>query len=390
MLNFELYNPVRLYFGKNSLNNLSVELTKYGRNILLVTGSSSIKKSGLYGKIVSILKQNKKNIFELNEIQSNPDITKVYEGIKISKKNKIDFILGAGGGSVIDTVKTIAAGAITDKDVWDFFLKKANFIEALPFGAIMTLAASGSEMNASAVISNRQTSDKLAIWNPAIYPKFSILDPEYTFSVPLKHTAYGCIDIISHVFEQYFTKTASSPLQDRFCEAIIKTVIENTYKIMEKPDDYDTRANIMICGTMALNGPVSAGRESDWATHAIEHELSALYDIPHGAGLSILHPNWMIYVMNERIEIFKQYATRVWGLNSGTECMTDENLAMEGIKKTKEFFKNIGAPVTLKEAGIDDKHLVLMAEKAVRFGPIGNFKKLEKKDVLAILKASLE
>ncbi|HEX9062486.1 MAG TPA: iron-containing alcohol dehydrogenase, partial [Clostridia bacterium] len=218
-------------------------------------------------------------------------------------------------------------------------------------------------------------------------PKFSVLDPENTYTVPRDHTVNGCVDIIIHVFEQYFSHTPDTPLQDRLCESIIKTTIENTYKVLENPNDYTARANIMWCGTMALNSLASVGKEQDWATHMIEHEVSAIYDIAHGAGLAIISPSWMRHVLSEGTGIFKQYAERIWGIDP--KGKSDEEVAIEGINRTKAFFKEIGAPTSLSEVGIDDKNIDLISEKTVRFGPVGGYKKLKKEDVREILKNCL-
>jgi alcohol dehydrogenase YqhD (iron-dependent ADH family) len=291
MLNFEYSNPTKIIFGKDSVEKIGNEITKYGNKILLVTGGGSVKKMGLYDKVINELKKIDAQIFEVKNIQPNPKLSSVYEGIEICKNNDIEFILAVGGGSVIDAAKGIAAGSKTDIDIWEYYLRKHQVTDALPLGAVLTLAATGTEMNGNSVVTNWDTNEKLHIGATCLNPKFSILDPVNTYSVPKKHTVNGCIDIIIHVFEQYFSKTLETPLQDRLCESIIKTTIENTYKVLENPNDYDARANIMWSGTMALNNIVGLGKEQDWATHAIEHELSAEYDISHGAGLAILSTN---------------------------------------------------------------------------------------------------
>jgi alcohol dehydrogenase YqhD (iron-dependent ADH family) len=387
MLNFQFHNPTKIIFGKDSLNQLGDEVIKYGQRVLVVTGGQSVKKIGLYDKVIKILKNLSCHIFELEGINPNPRLHSVHEGIKICKNNNVDFILAVGGGSVIDAAKAIAAGAKTDIDIWEYYIRKHTVTQALPLGTILTLAATGTEMNGNSVVTNWETKEKLPISSEHLFPVFSILDPELTFSVPKDHTVNGCIDIMVHVFEQYFSKTQDTPLQDRFCESILKTVIENTPKVMEDPMNYEARANIMWCGTMALNTLLEKGKSSDWASHNIEHEVSAFYDIAHGAGLSIITPNWMKYVLSEGTEIFKQYAQRVWDVDS--EGKTDEQIALEGIARTQAFFKEIGAPITLREVGIDDSNIELMAERAVRFGAIGGYKKLYKEDVLNILQMSL-
>jgi alcohol dehydrogenase YqhD (iron-dependent ADH family) len=242
-------------------------------------------------------------------------------------------------------------------------------------------------MNGNSVITNLETNEKIPIGSEHLYPRFSVLDPEYTYSVPRKHTVNGCVDIIIHVFEQYFSHTPNTPLQDRVCEAIIKTTIENTYKVLENPGDYAARANIMWCGTMALNKLAGMGKAQDWGTHAIEHEVSAIYDIAHGTGLAIISPAWMRHVLREGAGIFKQYAERIWGVD--TRDLSDEEAAIEGINRTKAFFKEIGAPVSLTEIGINDENFDLLAKKTLRFGPVGGYKKLYEEDVKEILKMCL-
>lgn len=387
MLNFEFYNPTKIIFGKGPLDKLGAEVSRYGKNVLLVTGGGSVKKTGLYDRVLQELEKASCKVFEVSGVQPNPRVSSVREGIESCKANGIDFILAVGGGSVIDAAKGMAVGAKTDIDIWEFYLRKHEIRDALPLGDVLTLAATGTEMNGNSVVTNWDTQEKLAIASTHIFPRFSILDPENTYSVPKDHTINGCIDIIIHIFEQYFSRTPNTPLQDRMCESIIKTTVENTWKVIENSQDYDARSNILWCGTLALNTLVGMGKEQDWATHNIEHEVSAIYDVAHGAGLAILAPNWMKHVMSEGVEKFKQYAQRVWDVN--TEGKTDEEVALEGIRKTREFFSAVGAPATLSEVGIDDKNISVMAEKAVRFGPLGGYKKLHKEDVEAILRASL-
>ncbi|MGO4373211.1 iron-containing alcohol dehydrogenase, partial [Paenibacillus sp. MCAF20] len=255
-------------------------------------------------------------------------------------------------------------------------------------GTILTLAATGSEMNGGTVVTNWEEKQKQSFVSPHTYPKFSILDPTLTYTVPHNHTVYGSVDIMSHVFEQYFSLTPNTPLQERFCESILQTVIENVQIAIEKPDDAAARANLMWCGTMALNGgQISVGMANDWASHGIEHEVSAIYDIPHGAGLAVIFPNWMKYVYKQRVDRFVQYAQRIWGITG--EGMTDDEIALAGIQATRDFFTQIGAESRLADFGIGEENLDRMAEEAVQYGNIGSFKSLGKDDVRAILALSL-
>ena len=388
ILPFTFHNPTRIIFGEGKSSEAGAITATYSKNVLLVYGGNSIKRTGLYDSITSQLKQQNINFVELGGIEPNPRLTSVYEGIKLVREHQLDFILAVGGGSVIDAAKAIAAGVPYEGDVWDFFTNKARIQSAIPIGTVLTLSATGTEMNGSMVISDWENKLKRGSGSPHVYPRFSILDPSLTYTVPANQTVYGSIDIMSHVFEQYFSLTQDTPLQERFCESILQTVIENVELALDNPEHAAARANLMWCSTMALNGgQISVGMQNDWASHGIEHEISAIYDIPHGAGLAIVFPNWMKYVYKERPERFAQYATRVWGISA--EDKSTEELALAGIDATQSFFKRIGSETTLAEFNIDDSQLERMAEEAVRYGPIGSFKQLHKDDVHAILKNCL-
>lgn len=388
LLPFTFHNPTKIIFGEGTASQIGTVAAEYGSKVLLVYGGQSIKRSGLYDTVTAQLTQSGITYVELPGIEPNPRLTSVYEGIALCREHELDFILAVGGGSVIDAAKAIAAGVRYEGDVWDFFTNKARIQDALPLGTILTLSATGSEMNGSTVISHWESKLKKATGSSYLYPRFSILDPTITYTVPQNQTVYGSIDIMSHVFEQYFSLTPNTPLQERFCESILQTVIENVELAIANPSDAAARANLMWCGTMALNGgQISVGMQNDWASHGIEHEISAIYDIPHGAGLSIVFPNWMAYVYKERPDRFAQYATRVWGISS--EGKTEDELALAGIQATRDFFTKIGGEATLAQFDIDGSQLERMAEEAVVYGPIGSFKKLDKADVLAILKNCL-
>lgn len=385
MNNFVYHNPTELIFGRDQLSQLTGKVKQYGKNVLLVYGGGSIKKTGLYDKVLALLNEQECQVAELAGVEPNPRLSTVKKGIELCRDKQIDWVLAVGGGSVIDAAKAVAVGALYEGDVWDFYARKAVPTNALPLGTILTLAATGSEMNRGSVVTNWETQQKHGAGTT--FPSFSILDPENTFSVPKDQTIYGICDMMSHVFEQYFSHTPNIPLQTRFAESILLTVIENAEKAIENPQDYDARANLMYCGTMALNGTLPVGVETDWATHSIEHAVSAIYDIPHGGGLAIIFPKWMRYVYKENVERFKRFATHVWGVDPSGK--TDEEIALEGIAKTEEFFKRIGAPTRLADYQIGDENIELMAQKATPFGPIGNFKKLHAEDVAAILRMCL-
>ena len=277
------------------------------------------------------------------------------KGIEICKSEGIEFILAVGGGSTIDCTKAIAAGAKYDGDAWDIVTKKTIVKEALPFGTVLTLAATGSEMNSSSVITNWETNEKYGWGSPYVYPRFSILDPVNTFTVPRNQTIYGIVDMMSHTFENYFHTTEHTDFQDRMCESLLKTVIETAPKLLDNLEDYEHRATMLYCGTMALNGMLSMGYRGDWATHNLEHAVSAVYDIPHGGGLAILFPNWMKHVLSTNPERFKQLAVRVFGVNP--EGKSAEEAGLEGIEKLREFWNSIGAPSRLAHYEIDDTKL---------------------------------
>jgi alcohol dehydrogenase YqhD (iron-dependent ADH family) len=384
---FTFYNSTKLIFGKGELQQLEQELSHYGKKVLLVYGGGSIKRNGLYDQVIEILTQTGAEVFELPGVEPNPRLSTVHKGVKICKEENIDFLLAVGGGSVIDCTKAVAVGAKYDGDVWDIVTKKAEAKDALPFGTVLTLAATGSEMNAGSVITNWETKEKYGWGSPYSFPKFSILDPVNTFTVPKDQTIYGIVDMMSHVFEQYFHHVSNTPLQDRLCESVLQTVMEAGPKLVEDLENYELRETILYSGTIALNGMLQMGYQGDWATHNIEHAVSAVYDIPHGGGLSILFPNWMKHTLHENIGRYKQLAVRVFGVNP--EGKTDEEIALEGIEKLREFWSSIGAPSRLADYEIGEENLELMADKAMAYGEFGRFKVLNKEDTLSILKASL-
>lgn len=385
MDNFTLNIPTKIFFGRNQIKVLGRQIEKYGgKRVLICYGSKRIKKEGLFQTITDKLADRGLYFTELGGIEPNPRITSVREGVKICREENIDFILAVGGGSVIDCAKVIAGSVSYDGDPWDFCLRKAAISKALPIGTVLTLAATGSESNGNAVISNVETKQKLPVYSPILWPKFSILDPEYTYSVPPFHTAAGIADIMSHIFEQYFSSTADTFTQDRLAEALLKTCLKYAPVVLENPNDYTARAEILWAGNLALNTLLSLGKEGDWANHAIEHEVSAIFDISHGAGLAVLFPNWMKYVMDDtNADKFYQLAVNVFGVAESSDKKT---AALEGIDRLRSFYNSIGMPSKLSETGVEEESLQKMAEGAVRFGEIGTFKKLKSKDVLAILK----
>ncbi len=389
MNTFSFWNPTHLYYGKGQIeSHLAKQVKKYGNRILLVYGGGSIKKSGLYDKVKKLLAaQTDLQLFELPGVEPNPRLSTVHKGIEICRKEEIDFLLAVGGGSVIDATKAIASGVKYEGDVWDFYVTHKRPTEALPFGTILTLAATGSEMNSGGVITNWETNEKMGSGSPTTFPRFSFCDPENTFTVPLNQTTNGIVDTMVHVMEEYFSHTPNTPLQERLCESVLSTVMEAAPKALANPADYEARETLMYCGTMALNGMISMGMTGDWATHGIEHEVSAIYDIPHGGGLAIIFPNWARYVLDAGTKRFYQFAVRVMHVDPVGK--SERQVAEEGIDALRAFFDSIGAPKTLGDYGIDGENLDKMAQHAVQRGAIGGYKVLQKEDVETILRMCL-
>ncbi|WP_042160666.1 iron-containing alcohol dehydrogenase [Paenibacillus gorillae] len=384
---FTFVNPTKLYFGQGQLKHLPAEAAKHGRNVLLVYGGGSIKRNGLYEQVLEKLSEAGCVVTELAGVEPNPRITTVRRGAELCRKENIDWVLAVGGGSTIDCAKAIVAAAKFDGDFWDVITKKASVQAALPLGTVLTLAATGSEMNAGSVISNEETLEKHGWGSPFVSPAFSILDPAFTASAPKDHTVYGMVDMMAHVFEQYFHHDPVTPVQDGFCESIMRAVIATAPLLVDDLTNLQYRETILYSGTMALNGFLSMGIIGDWANHDMEHAVSAVYDIPHGGGLAILFPNWMTYVLDDNVARFRQFAVNVFGVS--TEGKTDREIAEEGILALREFWNGIGAPSRLADYDIDDSRLEEMAEKVTGSGTRGSFRKLTKEDVIAIYRMSL-
>jgi alcohol dehydrogenase len=384
MNNFTYENKTKIIFGKDSENKVGEEAIKYGSKVLLHYGGGSIKKSGLYDKIVNFLKEQGITFVELGGVQPNPRLSLVREGIRLCREDSIGFILAVGGGSVIDSAKAIGAGVPYEGDVWDFYTGKAKIERTLPVGVVLTIPAAGSESSRGSVITNEDGWYKRSAGAPVMRPVFAIMNPELTFSLPPYQTACGVTDMMAHIMERYFTNVKDVELTDRLCEATLKTIINNAAIAIGEPENYAARSEIMWAGTIAHNGLLDTGRIGDWGSHDIEHEISAIYDIAHGAGLSIVFPAWMKYVYKHDVSRFVQFAVRVWGVEPDFRDI--EKTALEGIERMKDFFRNIGLPVSLSDAEIPDERLEEMARKGTENGPLGNFVKLEKDDVLNILK----
>lgn len=384
---FVFQNPTKLIFGKDQNSALANEVKNYGENVLLVYGGGSIKRNGLYDQVIGQLKEAGAAVTELAGVEPNPRLTTVQKGIDLCHEHNIDLILAVGGGSVIDASKAIAVGAKFDGNIWDVITKKAEATGALPLGTVLTLAATGSEMNAGSVVTNWEINEKVGWSSPFSYPKFSILDPKNTVTVPEDQTVYGMVDMMTHVMEAYFHKAENTPLQDRIMESILLTVMETAPKLLADLENEEYRETILYCGTMALNGITQMGLRGDWATHNIEHAVSAIYDIPHAGGLAILFPHWLRHSLDERIERHVQLATRVLGVDPAGK--TDQEIALEGIDKLSAFWTSLGAPTRLADYDIDNSQVDKMAGIAAKNGEFGNFKPLTKNDVVNILTASL-
>lgn len=382
MKNFEFYVPTDILFGKNQESNLPDKLKGLGKKILMTYGGGSIKRSGLYDKLKGLLKDFE--IFELGGIEPNPRVSTVNRGVEICKKEGIDLILAVGGGSTIDCSKAIAAGAYYDGDAWDLVTGKAPIENALPLAVVLTIAATGSEMDCAAVISNEKTEEKLLMGHPLLLPRVSVLNPENTFSVPAYQTASGAADMMSHILESYFDQEEAF-VPDAISEGLLRTVIKYAPIALEEPDNYEARAQLMWTSSLALNGMVTTGKNFMWSCHYIEHELSAHYDITHGAGLAMLTPKWMRYFLSDKtVDKFYTYALNVWDVAPSDDKFA---VANAGIDATEAFFRSIGMPMTLSEFGIDDSKFGEMAEKAVVVGHLaGAYVPLSKEDVVEILK----
>lgn len=387
MQNFTFQNATKIIFGKGTEDSVGAEVKNYSKKVLLHYGGGSIKKSGLYDKVVNSLKTAGVDFVELGGVKPNPRLSLVHEGIGLCRKHGVDFILAVGGGSVIDSAKGIATGVPYSGNVWDFYMKKAKAAEALPLGVILTIPAAGSESSPSSVVTNEDGQLKRDIGYEFLRPQFAILNPEQCFTLPAYQVACGAADIMAHTMERYFTNTAHVDYTDRLCEATLSTLINNVPTALANPNDFNAFAEIMWAGTVAHNDLLGRGREEDWASHNIEHEISGIYDIAHGAGLAIVFPAWMKHVYKNNVNRFVQFAVRVWKVEQDFE--DPEKTALAGIARIEAFFKSIGLPVRLSEAGINDDRYEEMAEKCVASGggtTVGNFVKLRKHDIVSIYK----
>lgn len=380
--------PVKVYFGENQLHHLGEELRQFGTRVLLTYGGGSIKKIGLYDAVMTEIKKAGMEVFELSGIEPNPRIDSVRRGAQICKDEHIDVLLAVGGGSTIDATKYMAAGACVDHDAWDFLSKWSPIEKALPVVTVLTLSATGSEMDSGGVISNPETQDKIGRMERPMLPKVSFLDPTVTYSVSPYQTACGAADMMSHILEVYFNMEPDLCMLDCFMEGMMKTIIKYAPVAMKEPDNYEARANLMWTSSWAINGFVNGGRQQAWSCHPMEHELSAIYDITHGLGLAILTPRWMEYCLDEStVSKYVQFGTNVFGIEASLPAM---DIAREAISRLSHFlFDTLQLKSTFTEVGIKRDNFGVMARKACGGDVLPGFKPLRQSDIERIFEMCL-
>lgn len=381
MLNFIYDNKTTLVFGKGTQHEAGRLLKPFGKKVLLHYGDGSIKRSGLYDAVTASLKAAGVEYRELGGVQPNPTLPLVHEGIRLCREYGLGMVLAVGGGSVIDSAKAIALGVPYGGDVWELYLSKGRpEVEPLPVATVLTIPAAGSESSPNTVITNEETKRKLGYGNPQLRPVFSIINPELFFTLPRRQMANGASDMMSHIFERYFTRTLHTDLSDGLCEATLRTIMRNALLLNGNLHDYDAWAEIAFSGNIAHNNLLGVGREQDWACHAMEHELSALYHVDHGAGLAVVTPAWMKYVSPKYRDMFVQFAVNVMGVEGSYR--EPDSIIREGIARLEGFYKELGLPTTMEELGIRPEDFPLMAEQAISVrGPIGGLERLDAGDV---------
>ena len=389
MQNFEYCNRTKIIFGRGTENQAGSEAARYAKRVLLHHSGGSSVRSGLIDRVKASLKNAGVDWVELDGVQPNPRLSLVYKGIDTVKKEKLELILAVGGGSAIDSSKAIALGAVNDGDVWDFYERKKTTEQALPVAAIVTIPAAGSESSISSVITDERGPWKRGVNLECTRPVFSILNPELTYTLPPYQTACGVADMLAHIMERYFTKEPHVELTDELCEGAMRTIIRNARTVFTGGErNYDARAELMWAGALAHNNLLSTGRVGDWASHGMEHELTAFFGIAHGAGLSILFPAWIRYNIKEDTPRIARFAAKVWGVDGA--FYDYEQAALEGVFRMEQFFRSIGLPVKFADAKLDPARIEEMARRAVKFGPLGSYRKLEQKDVEAIYRIAVE
>jgi hypothetical protein len=383
MQNFVLHQTTKIIFGRETIAKIGPETAAFGGKVLLVYGSGSIKRNGVYRQVVASLTAAGLGIVEHGGVKSNPLLSHVRAGVTLAKREQVEVVVAVGGGSVIDSAKAIAAGALADHDVWQFFKGKKGITAKLPLLCVLNLAAAGSEMNGGMVLTNEEKQQKFGIGNQMLKPEVSILDPVATFTVPANYTAYGAVDAIAHLLEYYFTTgDPATPVQDRLSEGLIVNIIESCEQCLAHPTDYDARASLMWCATLALNGLTAAGLGLvGFPMHMIEHSLSAIYDVPHGAGLSVVMPAWLTWRMGEAPARFAQFGRRVFGLAG-----SDEEVGAAGIAALKAWFAKIGSPVTLGELRITGEAIPALADNALALARLWRLRDYDAAKIAEILR----
>ncbi|MGI6671776.1 MAG: iron-containing alcohol dehydrogenase [Christensenellales bacterium] len=385
MNDFTLYQPTYYVFGKNTQSKVGELVKRFGgTKVLIHYGGGSVVRSGLLQQVQDSLNKAGIPYVQLGGVQPNPRSGLVYEGIELCRKEGIDFVLGIGGGSAIDSGKAISVGVPYDGDFWDFYSAKVVPTQALKHGCVLTLPATGTEGSNSAVVTHEDGMIKRGLSTDFNRPVFSILNPELTYTLPEFQTTCGIVDMMAHILERYFTNTTDVDLTDRMAEGALKAIIKAGPIAVKEPENYEARATLMWAGTVAHNGSLGVGRQEDWGSHNMQHELSALYDVAHGAGLSVVFPNWMRFVVDKHISRFAQYAVRVW--NCEMDFENPRFTALEGIERTSQFFKSLNMPLTFEEIGAKKEDIPLMTQKARADaeGLLGNFERLTKEDISTI------
>lgn len=396
MNNFVFYSPTEFVFGKDTESQVGAMARKYGaRKVMIVYGGGSVVRSGLLDRVKASLQEAGIAFCELGGVQPNPIDLKVYEGIELCRKEEADLLLAVGGGSTIDTAKAIACGALYEGDFWDFFIGKAVIEKALKVAVVLTIPAAGSEGSGNSVITKTETLQKLGMGSNKLRPLFSILNPQLTCTLPPYQTASGVADMMAHIMERYFTNTREVEISDRLCEGVLKAIIEEAPKVIKNPNDYEARANIMWSGMVAHNGTCGVGREEDWSSHALEHEISAIYNVTHGAGLAVVFPAWLTWMVTHNVDKLVQYAVRVWDVSVPTgKLLSDEEkvaVATEGIRRLKAFFTSLGLPVSFAELHIEHPDIPRMIESLRRNkgNLLGCYVKLTMEDCADIYRLAL-
>ncbi len=390
MNDFVFHSPTEFIFGRGTENRTGEYVARCGsKHVLLVSGGGSARRSGLLGRVERSLEQAGVAHTPLEGIRPNPTDDKVREGIRLGRSEGVDFLLAVGGGSVIDTAKAIAAGIGYEGDFWDFFAGRATVTDALPVGVVLTIPAAGSEGSGNSVITKADTRQKISLRTPyALRPKFAVMNPELTLTLPAWQTACGITDLLAHIMERYFTNTPATTVTDRLSEGLMRAIVEEAGTVTARPDDYDARANIMWAGTLAHNGVCGTGCEEDWASHFMEHEVSAVYDVSHGAGLAVIFPAWLTWMARHHAAKVAQWAERVWDVTPGP---TQQATAEAGIGHFRAFLAGIGMPLTFAQLGIADPDIDLLVEQLHRNKGehVGNYVKLTRRDTAEIYRLAL-